>query len=280
MRALAIAVALALAGCDGVPSNRGLSAEMQVSGGQFAEGPLPEASGGPAVVSLDLLSNAVHAGEIEAPLSGALGPSATAAAIGLVGDSGYWLVPAGLPNVSAPAYPTFGVTLSFSPTLAAGAYTLVVQAAAPDGSFGAPDPSPLKVAGPAVIPGALVVTLRWDTESDLDLHVVDPSGIEIWRGDEVPAGTTGYLDFDSNADCVIDGRRQEDVIFPATPPSGSYRVLVDTFSLCAASDADWTVEARLDGHIVASAEGESLITDTYGTHEEGAGVLALTFTVP
>src|SRR6185312_6491982 len=112
-----------------------------------------------------------HAGEIEAPLSGALAPSATAAAIGLVGDSGYWIVPAGLPSVAAPAYPTFGVTLSFSPTLAAGTYDLVVQAASADGNVGAPSPSTLTVAGAPAITGALVITLRWDTESDLDLHV-------------------------------------------------------------------------------------------------------------
>jgi hypothetical protein len=277
---LAVVAALTGAGCGGVPSDPGLSAEMQVSGGQFTLGPLPPASGGPAVVSLALLSNTAHAGEIEAPLSGALGPSATAAAIGLAGDSGYWIVPAGLPSVAAPSYPTFGVTLSFSPTLAAGTYSLVVQAADAGGSFGAPMPSPLTVAGPPAITGALVVTLRWDTESDLDLHVVDPEGIEIWRGDKVPSGTTGDLDVDSNAQCVIDGRRQEDVIFPAGPPSGSYRVLVDTFSLCAASDALWTVEARLEGQLAGSATGESTFTDTEGTHDRGAGVLALTFDVP
>jgi hypothetical protein len=280
MRALAVLVLAAASGCGGVPSNPGLSAEMQVSGGQFTAGPMPPASGGPDVVSLDLLSNAAHAGEIEAPLSGALGPRATAVAIGLVGDEGYWIVPAGLPSVAAPSYPTFGVTLSFSPALAAGTYSLLVQAADAAGDFGAPDPSPLTVAAAPAITGALVVTLRWDTESDLDLHVVDPNGIEIWRGDKVPAGTTGYLDFDSNAECVIDGRRQEDVIFPADPPSGSYRVLVDTFSLCAASDAEWTVEARLFGQLVGSATGESLVTDTYGTHDRGAGVLALAFSVP
>ena len=66
MRGVLLAAAiLAGAGCGGVPGGRGLAAEMTVAGAQFTAGAMPAAGGGPAVVALDLQSNAAHAGEIE-----------------------------------------------------------------------------------------------------------------------------------------------------------------------------------------------------------------------
>jgi hypothetical protein len=269
-----------IAGCGGVPADLGLSAEMIVSGGQFSAGTMPDEADGPAVVSLNLQKNAAYAGEIDAPFSGSLGPTATAAAIGLAGDQGYWIVPAGVPDVTAPMYPTFNVALSFAETLRPGSYELVVRAVDADDRFGPPETETLSIAGAPVPAGALVFTLRWDTEADVDIHVVDPNGDEVWRGDISPAGSGGILDFDSNAMCVIDGRRQENVIWKAEPPPGHYLVRVDTFSLCAATFANWTVEARLDGKLVDSATGESLPTDTEMQHDRGAGVLALEINVP
>ncbi len=263
-----------------MPADAGLSAELTVSGAQFTSGPIPAANGGPTVVSLDVQSNAAHAGQIDDPLSGALGPTATAAAIGLGGDLGYWIVPAGLPNVTAPAFPTFAVMLSFALSLTAGTYELAVAAVDEQGRFGDTDTATLTIAGEPVPAGALVFTLRWDTESDLDLHVVDPMGDEIYRDDLSPPGSGAVLDFDSNAGCLIDGRRQEDVVWKDKPPPGEYLVRVDTFSLCAATFANWVVEARLNGAVVGSAAGESLETDTEVPHDRGAGVLALTLDVP
>jgi hypothetical protein len=271
----------ALVACDGVPANSGLGAEVIVSGGQFMAGPMPGVSGGPRVVALDLGSNLVHSGEIEAPLSGALGPTATAAAVGIQGDRGYWIVPAGLPSVVAPSFPTFDVLLSFSASLAPGSYTLAVQAVDADDHAGPPFTETLTASAPKGPSGAMVVTLRWDSEADLDLHVEDPLGHVIWRGDITPAGSGATLDFDSNAGCVIDGRREENVIWADPPAPGRYRVLVDTFSLCAETFANWTVQATLQGRTVGRAEGESLVTDAEVSHDSGgAGVLALEIDVP
>ena len=78
--------------------------------------------------------------------------------------------------------------------------------------------------------GDLVVTLTWDTESNLNLHVGDPDGADIYWGNQSSqppfafnqpdSGSFGYIDYDSNANCVIDGLRREDVIWPDPPPSG------------------------------------------------------------
>lgn len=275
---LALLALLPSAGCDGVSADRGLDAELVVSGAQFFAGAMPAATEGPAVVSFDLSSNALYAGEIDKPLRGALDPAATAAAIGLAGDRGYWVVPAGLPEIAAPGFPTFEVTLSFAATLRPGPYDLVVRAVDARDRFGAPEARPLTARAAPQPEGALVVSLRWDTEADLDLHVALPGGAVIWKGDITDSG--GSLDVDANASCVLGGRRQEDVAWKDAPPPGHYAVRVDTFSLCAAAFSNWRVEARLGSALLGRAAGESLPTDTFVTHDRGAGVLALEFDVP
>lgn len=285
---------LVLAGCDGASSDPGLDARMRVAGAQFVEGAPPTDAAGPKVVSVDLSSNQIRAGQIGKPLSAALDPSATAAAIGLEGDRGYWIVPAGLPDVQAPEFPTFHVQLSFAADLAAGDYALDVRAADAMGRTGPPTVLPLSASGLPVPVGDLVITLRWDTEADLDLHVIDPAGVEIYKSninsyEAPPPGQPldptawqkgGILDLDSNAQCTIDGRRQENVIWKEAAPAGHYRVLVDTFSLCGEASASWSVEVRKAGKSLAHAEGQSGPVDEQMPHDRGAGVLALDVDVP
>jgi hypothetical protein len=143
--------------------------------------------------------------------------------------------------------------------------------------------------------GLLVVSLSWDTEADLDLHVVQPDGIEIWAKninafvppgpmdppadpDTISAG--GILDFDSNSSCQIDGRRLENVVWKKTVPSGHYLVRVDTYSLCAAPYAHWGVKAVAGEAVLGQSHGESVDTDTRDAGQMGAGVLALEFDIP
>ncbi len=292
---MSVAVA-ALAGCQAVRADTGLEAEMRVANAQFLGGDLDTAtpSGGPAVVSLFNSLTAVQPGEIEHPLSGALATTATAVALGLRGDRGYWIVVAGPPALDAPDQPTFAATLSFSPDLPFGNLTLVARAVDAHGRFGPPSTVPLTSAPPAPPTGTLVVSLRWDTESDLDLHVVTPNGVEIWAGNinsyqMPPPGTPidasawregGILDFDSNAGCVIDGRRAENVVWQAAPPAGTYLVRVDTASLCGTPAARWNVQVLLAGTVVGTSEGESLPGDARFSKGPGSGVLALSFDVP
>lgn len=280
--------------CDGASSDPGFDALLRVEGAQFVAGSPPASGSGPEVVSVDLSSNQIRAGEIGKPLAAALDPSATAAAIGIEGDRGYWIVPAGLPDVQAPAFPTFHVQLSFAQELAAGEYALDVRAADAQGDFGPAETLPLTASGEPVPEGALVVSLRWDTEVDLDLHVVDPAGVEIYKRNinsyeapppgQAPDPTAwqkgALLDFDSNARCLIDGRRRENVIWKDAAPPGPYLVRVDTFSLCGEAFASWTVEVRRAGAVLARAAGRSGPTDEQMPHDRGAGVLALDVDVP
>jgi hypothetical protein len=265
---------------------------MRLPGAVFVRGPMPAgAAGSPGVASIVVINSTVHPDSVGFPISGALDPGATAAAIGLGGDVGYWIVGSGLPNVATPTDPSFAATATFSASIAPGAFTLVVQAVDAHGRFGIPSTQLLTaLPSPSTPTGDLVITLSWDTESDMDLHIVDPAGHEIFHGamsDEPPpfapqpeGGSYGHLDWDSNANCIIDGKRQESVIWPNPPPSGSYIVRVDAASLCGQPIAHWTVDAFLAGQSMGKAQGIAVDASTRAPHDVGAGVTALTFPVP
>lgn len=286
-------LSLALAGCSDYAGS-GLSALLRVEGAEFQTAALPAAEDGPKVSTLALTTSFALPGERDKPFSGALDPGSTSVVLGLEGDSGHWLLPAAAPDVQAPDYPTFNVKLSLSPTILPGEYTLFARAGDEAGRFGPKASVPLTVKAAPPPEGALVVSLLWDTESDLDLHVVDPTGAEIWKRDinsyvPPPPGEPpdpngwkkgGILDFDSNAECVVDGRRRENVIWKEAPPKGQYVARVDTFSLCEAETARWVVEVYVAGELAGSARGTSTDIDARGPHDRGAGTLALTFEVP
>jgi hypothetical protein len=77
--------------------------------------------------------------------------------------------------------------------------------------------------------GDVQVTLRWASDSDLDLHVTEPDGTEIYYLNTGPSTTGGQLDVDSNVDCVNDGG-VENIFWPVgDAPSGDYTVSVQGF---------------------------------------------------
>ena len=284
--------ALALGACsDGASSDPALGSRLRLASAQFVPGATPVAKNGPEVATLELLSTTIWPGYAEQPLRGALGRSATAVTLALSGDSGYWVVPAGVPDVSAPDLPTFRSVASYARSLREGAYTLEARAVDERGQFGPPLRqvlTALPIAPSRAVAGELVVTLTWDTDADLDLHVVDPQGHEIYHGapssrdlfNADSEASLGVLDVDSNADCSGDGLRQEDVIWAAAPPAGHYLVRVDAPSLCGSAAARWRLLVMLRGAPLAAVSGSALDSATWGAHDRGAGVLALGFDVP
>jgi hypothetical protein len=288
------AFALALAsGCSAATSDPGLDALLRVAGGQFYRGQLPTAMDGPAIESFVNASGLIRPGELSAPLSGVVTRDTTALAVYLKGDPGYWIITPGAEDAGELGKLDFSARMSFSPLLPAGAYSLIGRAADAKGHFGAPTTLDL-MAADAPADSTLLVSLRWDTEADLDLHLVIPDGTEIWAnkinsyeppapGD--PADPNGYLaggilDEDSNSNCVIDGRRLENIFWSATPPSGHYIVRVDTWSLCGVPQANWHAAVTLNGAPAGSAAGQSLDSDAALPHGKGKGLTVLEFDVP
>jgi hypothetical protein len=211
-------------------------------------------------------------------LDASLDPATAGVAIGIDGDTGYWVLPAGPPDVQEPDALTLAAELAFSPRLPPGQFDLVVRAVSADGRAGEGATIPLYTQDQQQAPGALTITLSWDTEADLDLHVVEPGGAELYWGHiQTQSGT---IDFDSNQGCVIDGLRREQASWAAGAPSGHYLVRVDTPSLCGEPTARWRLEARLGGEVIGRAQGQAIPADTRGPHGKGAGLLALELDVP
>ena len=82
-------------------------------------------------------------------------------------------------------------------------------------------------AGTCVGVGVLQVTLTFDVDADYDLHVIAPSGEEIYFGNPIAAG--GTLDVDQ---CIIDcgpGMHVENIFFNSGVQSGLYQAWAVNF---------------------------------------------------
>ena len=102
--------------------------------------------------------------------------------------------------------------------------------------------------------GDVQVTLRWDNPVDLDLHVFDPSGEEIWFGNTSSA-SGGQLDVDANAQCDS-SYLVENTHWPTgAAPFGTYEVYVRYYQDC--------------DYVGASAYNLTLLVDgvSYGPYE-------------
>lgn len=77
--------------------------------------------------------------------------------------------------------------------------------------------------------GDVRVSLMWNNQNDIDLHVVDPRGEEI-NYNHRRSRTGGVLDVDKNAGFPLTTRPVENVYWPAQgAPQGRYRVFVNHF---------------------------------------------------
>jgi hypothetical protein len=282
------------------PSSSGLNSLLRFDGAQAMSGsisdPPDEIS---ATVAPSTRWNTIYPGVSNKTLHGVVGPNANAAAIGVPGDNGYWLVPALTPDSVDPEAYDFSTLFAVSPAIrqsqllqysAAGSATMTLSFRAVDdtGHYGTATTLPLAVdlADPT---GTLVVSLIWDSPVDLDLHVLVPANnaagfTEVWSKQPAadPTGKDGKLDFDSNAACTIDNRDRENVVWQGTPPSGHFLVRVEAFSLCGLDSAEWEALAYGPDASPPIGEASGVVTEasTRGVHGAGAGVTAFEFYFP
>jgi hypothetical protein len=99
--------------------------------------------------------------------------------------------------------------------------------------------------------GDMQITLTWTSSADIDLHVTEPDGNEIYYGNRGPSANGGSLDVDSNVGCSPNGS-VENVFWSSPPPSGEYTIEVNGFSVgegagadCGGGDYELTI--RVDG---------------------------------
>ena len=82
--------------------------------------------------------------------------------------------------------------------------------------------------------GTLKINLKWNTTDDLDLHVFDPDGFEIYYNEKehVCNGVKGQLDIDANAATPYTRTPQENIYWEEgkNAPIGKYKVQVVLFN--------------------------------------------------
>jgi hypothetical protein len=184
--------------------------------------------------------------------------------VGVQGVTGYW-------ELTVPSGAVQDIAITFGQR-APTTFSLRVGVAAGAGA-GAYDVVPLTLT--RVGTGALQVSLSWNNASDVDLHLVEPGGEEIYYGNGASAAG-GTLDLDSNAACTIDGVNNENITYGShTPPSGTYTVRVDYWDACAAGAANYVVTVNNKGVVTTYSGSLAAPGDQGGA---GSGVTVATFT--
>jgi hypothetical protein len=278
--AVACAGALALLDCGvGQSSNNGVSEPLQVIGGQFFEGdlpgtpppPIPDAGSLEAGTSSSLapLSIAfasvpvlpIVAGASGQMISGSASDDAVSVGVRFPDEGGgYWVVPVGPKDPMFPGQITFKFTANFNADDRPGKRKLRFVAIDSAGHGGTQSDSALclqprvpddgHTCNPAKPLPAAVISLRWDSNFDVDLHVVTPDGLDINPkspvgepydgGLPIPAGTS-RIDRDSMGSCVPDDYLEEDLVFPDPPAKGPYLIFADPFAACGQAATRFTL---------------------------------------
>ena len=128
--------------------------------------------------------------------------------------------------------------------------------------------------------GDVQISVTWDSAADVDLHVIEPNGTEIFFGN--PRSSTGAeLDLDSNAGCS-DGPRAENIHWVSgLAPRGTYTVRLHYRSNCGAPSTEYVVCVNSTAPPGGEASANRSPAGFTGPGQEGgagAGVTIITFT--
>ena len=207
-------------------------------GGVYVLRPFPAASAGgtaPAITAIDGPPGFVNGGSATYSIRYTGAQPITSALMRVPGYEGYYRVPATSSNGTA------SVSLRFAPDYFAATPQAARQRAAMHRAAAAAGPLNLQFSledvlgavssafslslNPAqVTSGDVKVSIAWDTPTDVDLWVREPSG-ETIKWSNTTSGTGGHLDLDSNAGCSIDNVNNENIFWPpGQSPNGEFEV--------------------------------------------------------
>ena len=296
-RAATLSAALLL-GCASEPVTLGLTEPVRVIDGQFQEGELPGLPPQtldeilaevppvpPAFTSFALNSAPIEVGE-ERTASGLTTTDAVAVGVRFQSlGGGSWVSPVRAADPTNDHELTWGFPIIVNPSAPPGIHDLLFAAIDARGRAGTqrsarlcvrrPVPDNGNVCDPKISPPALVVSLEWDNDADLDLRVVTPSGKEVdgkkpttaVRGEDGKLDTsapgTGLLDRDSNARCARDSRRRENLVFQEKPEPGTYLIYVNLFDSC--GEPSVRFRASLHGAAEGEEPGTYTVVESFAT---------------
>ncbi len=121
--------------------------------------------------------------------------------------------------------------------------------------------------------GGVQVTLNWSANADIDLHVIDPAGDEVYFSNH-PVSSGGDLDRDNQCSDFVLGKPEN--IFWENPPEGTYQVNVVYYADCeAAGSVSYSVRVCKGGNNCMGP-----YTGTLNSPDTSVSVPVTTFTVP
>ena len=265
--------AVSLVGCSGTSGSdkdiRNFIAQVTTLDGSatatFKPGSPPGASGGPTVSSTGG-ETVITGGSAQVTITAA--EEFAIIYVSIQGVDGYWSITVSNGTLS---------TLLFllAEEIPENAFDALYQVATVNGAVSVAHVVPTEVI--EVGTGTVQVSLSWDTPTDVDLHVVDPAGEEIYFFDPM-SSSGGELDLDSNADCFLDNIKNENITWNGPAPTGEYTVRVDYWSACdVLGTTSYVVSVRIEGR------PPQIFTGTFGPGDadqgyEGSGRTVATFT--
>ena len=266
VRMLAVAAAIALMSCE---------SPKQLGPGLLIEDLIPRVSNadgtiqavlrtGPAPVGgtgnaakITGIGSVVNGGSAQVTV--AASQSYNAVIVAVPGFENYWelTLPGDVPGTD--------VVVSMAPTLTASTFQLH-YAVMSGGALGAYGTQNIRVTH--VGTGDVQVSVSWSGASDVDLHVFDPSGEEVYYSN-LTSASGGTLDLDSNPACSIDNINNENIVWPVgQAPHGQYRVVVHYYDDCGVPESDYVVTVQMAGQSPQTFSGSFVGLNTANPAKE------------
>jgi hypothetical protein len=163
------------------------------------------------------------------------------------------------------------VVIQFGRTIPVNTFQTVFSVKTPGGQVGASSSIANTVSSGAT--GQVQVQASWDANSDVDLHVIEPSGYELDFINLGTASPTGGLQ-DVDSICGDHGNI-ENTRWTTGAPNGTYTVRLDYYSSCGVSASNYVVTVN-NGSQTSRFTGQFTGNGDSGGH--GSGRLITTFT--
>ncbi len=259
---MTMALLLGLGSCE-KDKSKGTTNEitkfLQVDGAVLKTGDIPASTadaGTPEITSVTGNSSVIEGGSN--PVSVYTNEDVDKVLVGVQGKSGYYEYASSVKSTAE----YYMISLVLSTDIPLDEFVVIIVVIDADGLVSQRYELPVGVVVAGT--GVLQVSLSWDQENDLDLHLVEPNEEEIYFGNSTSMNG-GFLDLDSNPGCYIDGIKNENITYSdeSVVEAGTYTVSVDLWSYCSiAANTNYIVTARLNGQLIS---GAGITNPYYGT---------------
>lgn len=266
-----LAISFAFTSCKKDEEDTGLpdlhEKYFEIVGASYNNGSMPAAADGPVISTLDGNGTVLAGGSNNIGI--VTDGEAANVLVSVQGADGYYTVP--VVSKSQIIY----IVLSFTQQIS-GDFTIRFALQDMNGRVGLYEV--IEVTTFEAGTGKFQVNLGWNQSNDMDLHLIEPGGEEIYYGNS-NAASGGELDVDSNAGCSIDGINSENITYgdDAVVAAGTYQVIVDRWSNCSATEATrFSVTATLDGELIS---GDNPYNDSWAAdyiYDRNVTVMSIT----